>query len=212
MCKELTATIFALQAIFLLVEGPTGYAGERVPDPVPAAPERGSLTSREVTNLSFVARLPTTSQLTAIANWLSAEFGLPEIRDLPRIAVVSELRLQSLRMNKVTSATGSAAKINDMHITAMDVSDVVALYVDVSRTIYLRQGWNTSAPSALSVVVHEMVHHLQNVAEMKFACPQAREKLAYDAQDRWLAQFGMSLEGEFGIDAMTRLVRGTCAM
>jgi hypothetical protein len=34
-----------------------------------------------------------------------------------------------------------------------------------------------------------MVHHLQTVGGLKFACPQEREELAYKAQERWLELF-----------------------
>jgi hypothetical protein len=55
-----------------------------------------------------------------------------------------------------------------------------------------------------------MVHHLQNAANEKFACPQEREKHAYKAQREWLALFGRTIEQEFEIDAMTILVRSNC--
>lgn len=54
------------------------------------------------------------------------------------------------------------------------------------------------------------MHHLQNAADQVHACPGAREKPAYEAQDRWLEQFGTSLSGEFGLDPMTLLVRTSC--
>jgi len=38
-----------------------------------------------------------------------------------------------------------------------------------------------------------MVHDLQNVGGLKYACPQAREKPVYQAQDKWLAQFNGTL-------------------
>jgi hypothetical protein len=58
--------------------------------------------------------------------------------------------------------------------------------------------------------VHELVHHLQNVAGIPSACAEAREKPAYQAQERWLQLFGTSLAEEFQIDAMTILVRTNC--
>jgi len=58
--------------------------------------------------------------------------------------------------------------------------------------------------------VHEMVHHLQNIAGLKYECPQAREKLAYVAQNQWLAQSGRNLIDEFKLDALTVLVRTNC--
>jgi hypothetical protein len=55
-----------------------------------------------------------------------------------------------------------------------------------------------------------MVHHLQNVGGLKFVCPQAREKLAYLAQDKWLERFGLSLENEFDVDMFTVLITSAC--
>jgi hypothetical protein len=42
-----------------------------------------------------------------------------------------------------------------------------------------------------------MAHHFQNILSLKHACPQERERLAYEAQDRWLRLFGHSLETDF---------------
>jgi hypothetical protein len=80
----------------------------------------------------------------------------------------------------------------------------------VDRTIYLPKTWTGDTPVELSILVHEMVHHLQNLAGMTFACPGAREKLAYAAQKDWLALFGHDLFTEFETDAFTLLVRTEC--
>jgi hypothetical protein len=40
-----------------------------------------------------------------------------------------------------------------------------------------------NGPRQLSVLVHEMVHHLQASADMRFACPAEREAVAYRAED-----------------------------
>ena len=58
--------------------------------------------------------------------------------------------------------------------------------------------------------MHEMVHHMQNMAGLHYDCPQAREKTAYLAQERWLEQFGSDLSGEFQIDPFTVFVRSAC--
>jgi len=55
-----------------------------------------------------------------------------------------------------------------------------------------------------------MVHHLQNLGGLKFDCPQARERLAYAAQDQWLARSGQNLTDEFELDALTVLLRTKC--
>jgi len=50
----------------------------------------------------------------------------------------------------------------------------------------------------------------QNLADMKFACLEERERLAYEAQGKWLAIFGKDLGEEFGIDLFTVIAKGLC--
>lgn len=93
---------------------------------------------------------------------------------------------------------------------AADGGALHAVYDNPSRTIYLPEDWSTDSPAGLSVLVHEMVNHLQNVAGLAYPCAAARERPAYRAQARWLGLFGTTLEAEFGVDPMTLLVRTTC--
>ena len=88
--------------------------------------------------------------------------------------------------------------------------EVVAVYDDISGTIHLARGWTGDTPAGLSVIVHEMVHHLQHQAGSTYACPEERERDAFAAQERWLAYFGTSLETKFKIDPFTLLVRTNC--
>jgi hypothetical protein len=86
----------------------------------------------------------------------------------------------------------------------------VALYDDAARTIYLAEGWTGDSERERSVLVHEMAHHLQNLAGRTFGCAAEREAEAYALQDRWLARSGSSLEAAFEIDALTLLVMTRC--
>jgi hypothetical protein len=88
--------------------------------------------------------------------------------------------------------------------------EVVAVYDARRNRILLPHGWNGQSPAELSVVVHEMVHHLQNKAGTKFACPAEREEMAYAAQEKWLGLFGTNLEREFEIDTFTLKMSTTC--
>jgi hypothetical protein len=88
--------------------------------------------------------------------------------------------------------------------------NVEAYYDDTTRTIFLPQGWSGQSPAELSLLVHEMVHHVQNVAGLTYACPEEREKIAYAARRQWLALFGRDLMREFRIDPMTLLIRTNC--
>lgn len=138
--------------------------------------------------------------LTAIVTWLSLNFALPAAAEHPRIVLGSPESMLAMRLGKeAAAATNAAAQ-----------AEIEALYDDATRTIYLRHGWTGSTPKELSVLVHEMVHHLQNLAGMTYECPEARERLAYEAQARWLELFGRDLMEEFELDPMTVLVRTRC--
>ena len=145
--------------------------------------------------------------LSAIVLWLSLNFGLPANYDHPRIAFVSAAEMTTIRhkglggrrVEPVSASSAPAAQ-----------PSILAVYDDASRTIYLREGWTGKTPAELSVLIHEMVHHLQNLAKVRFACPQEREVIAYRAQEQWLKAFGQDL-AVFEIDPFTLLLRTRCA-
>ena len=141
--------------------------------------------------------------LTAIVVWLSANFDLPAIHDHPRVEFAPPAKIVALRYN------GLAGRPLDTSGTAGQTR-VVAVYNHATRTIYLPEGWTGTTPAELSVLVHEMVHHLQNVGKLKFECPQEREEVAYRAQERWLGLFGRDLLRDFELDPFTILLTTRC--
>jgi hypothetical protein len=149
--------------------------------------------------------------LTAIVAWLSSNYDLPPIYDPPVIEFVPPTMMASLRYKDVASDSwsGGEGSIGDVEADRGS-STIVAVYDDADKTIYLPETWTGATPTELSVLVHEMVHHLQNLAGMRFACPEAREKLAYAAQGDWLALFGRDLFTDFETDPFTLLVRTEC--
>jgi hypothetical protein len=142
--------------------------------------------------------------LTVIVAWLSVNFNMAATEDLPRVEFASPAIMAEVRGLSVSSLSAGAEQPQDVG------NEVYAIYDDAHRTIYLPTGWTGATPSEVSLLVHETVHHLQNVAGISFDCAAAREKLAYSAQARWLQLFGTTLEAEFGIDEMTVLVRTNC--
>jgi hypothetical protein len=154
---------------------------------------------------------PMNALLTAVMLWLSANFDLPPIYSNPNIEFVSLTKIAALRSKGVLSNEPKDITSTKDNVSApSNQREVVAVYDSEMKTIYLPEGWTGSTPAELSVLVHEMVHHLQNLSRSKFECPQAREKLAYAAQERWLGLFGRNLLVEFEIDPFTLLVTTGC--
>jgi len=149
--------------------------------------------------------------LTAIVTWLAINAGLPAIYNHPQIELVSPEAMHAVRYEGLRAGQRAHAARHEGDAGRQGgPAEVEAQYDDSTRTIYLSEGWTGRSPAELSVLVHEMVHHLQNAAGLKYECAQAREKPAYDAQDRWLALFGRNLIAEFKLDPMTVLVRTNC--
>jgi hypothetical protein len=149
------------------------------------------------------------TMLIAIVTWLSFNMGLPAVYDQPRIEFATQEAMQTVRHRG--AELGRSASLRTAASTQLESTpELEAFYDDATRTIYLAKGWTGKSPAELSVLVHEMVHHLQNVAGLKYMCPEAREKLAYAAQDHWLGLFGRNLMDEFKLDPMTVLVRTNC--
>jgi hypothetical protein len=135
--------------------------------------------------------------LTTIALWLSINFGLPASYDHPRVEFLPAAEITALRYG--SSVDQARAR------------DVVSVYHNATKTIYLPENWMGNTPAELSILVHEMVHHLQNTGKLKFECPQEREQVAYKAQERWLEMFGRDLLRDFELDPFTLLVITKCA-
>ena len=144
--------------------------------------------------------------LTLIVAWLAANFALPESHDHPEVNLVAADAMQVERLKAAERGQPRKFRTSEEASTPQ----IVAFYDDATQMIYLSHRWTGNTPAELSVLVHEMVHHLQNVTGMKYACPEAREKLAYLAQDKWLNQFGLNLIDEFELNEMTVLVRTNC--
>jgi hypothetical protein len=142
----------------------------------------------------------------AIKTWLSIQFALAAIDRQPRIEFVPSSKIAALRINALLSSPQST-KADGSEFAQ---HDTVAIYHDTTQTIYLADDWTGGSPAELSILVHEMVHHFQNMLGLKYECPQAREALAYRAQDQWLGLFGHDLATDFDLDPFSLLVKTKC--
>src|SRR5581483_9371507 len=109
--------------------------------------------------------------LSAIAGWLSQEFGLPQAAELPRIAFATPAEILRRRYRIMRGDSKQSAYETPAQST---VERTVAIYDDSDTTIYLTQDWRGDSVADVSVLVHEMVHHLQNLGRQHFACARER--------------------------------------
>jgi hypothetical protein len=148
-----------------------------------------------VTQASATEQRDAPGLLETMALWLTINFDLPFTTDVPALVSVPAAALISRRY-------GTEAIVPD--------GAVVALYDDAEATIFVTEDWTGRTVADLSVLVHELVHHMQAAGGMRFACAGEREVVAYQAQDAWLGIFGKSLESVFDIDPATLLVATAC--
>jgi hypothetical protein len=134
--------------------------------------------------------------VNAIMLWLSLNFALPLGADQPLIRQVPPDRLVAIHYG------GMSGRPPDLNI--------LGAYDARTRTIYLRDDWDSRNATDVSVLVHELVHYLQDRAGLSFECPATREAPAYAAQQRWMEFYGTDLHAAFGIDAMTLKLRTAC--
>ncbi len=88
--------------------------------------------------------------------------------------------------------------------------EVISVYDTRRRVIYLPDNWSGSTQAEISILVHEMVHHMQTSSGVRYECPEKLEAEAFAAQAEWLEMFGGSLESDFDLDPLTILVRTNC--
>jgi hypothetical protein len=152
---------------------------------------------------------PSPAVLKEIVIWLSTNFDLPRILSHPNVEIVPPGEINALRF-KGFAWVAPRDIVTESQRGPLSAREVVAVYDDEMKTIYLTEGWTGATPAEQSVLVHEMVHHLQNLGKLKYECPPAREELAYAAQDKWLGLSGLNLADEFEIDPFTLVVSTRC--
>ena len=137
----------------------------------------------------------TAADLKELDGWTVRHSGLKPAKALPSIGYRSAAELAARRY-------GAAF--------AHDGKDLIALYDSETRTLLLSNSWSGSDAAARSVIVHEIVHHLQHENGKRFPCPAGQEEQAFAVQEAFLAEHGTTLEKEFGIDPFTRLAASLC--
>jgi hypothetical protein len=146
--------------------------------------------------------------VTLIVLWLAANFDLPDVDDRPRIEFVttSEMAAARHRLSKLHLPD----HLGDSDALLSGYPRVIAFYSDETDTLYLPNEWTGRTVAEVSVLVHEVVHFLQDIGKVQYDCQGAREKVAYVAQEKWLQLFNTTIEAEFEVDTFTLSIRTTC--
>ena len=151
---------------------------------------------------------PDAALVRSVADWISNVFGLPEMRTLP-----TTRRFQAGKFALLPSKSVLSDRLSDTVVFDYQQSGrkVVAHYDDATKMIFLSDGWKGSTPAEMSVLVHAMVHHFQNVSgRTNYDCPEERKALPYEAQERWLGLYGRSLREDFKIEPATLMLITQC--
>jgi hypothetical protein len=94
---------------------------------------------------------------------------------------------------------------------AHPVSRVLALYLRATATVYLPETWRPGGLRDQSILLHELVHHMQRFNKVVPVCPAALERQAYDLQAAWLREQGVAEPYKLiGTDEFTVLMRSAC--
>lgn len=73
-----------------------------------------------------------------------------------------------------------------------------AFYSEKDHTIYLPDSWNPNALRDRSILLHELVHHLQYLNHVKVTCESEYEFQAFKLEAAWLDEQGV----EYPLDLM----------
>ena len=134
--------------------------------------------------------------MSVIMLWLSLTFDLPVASEYPHVRFVEPPQITALHSG----------------VLAAREHTIIGIYDSRSRTIFLRDDWDSRNVADVSVLVHELVHYLEDRVSLRHECAGGREALAYDAQQRWLKTFGKDLQSTFGLDAFTLKLRTACSI
>ena len=131
--------------------------------------------------------------INGITLWLALTSGLPSAPEYPQIRHLPAEQFARIVPGAVVANGGEHT--------------LLGLYDAHTKTIVLRDDWDSRNPSRCFGLVHELVHYLQDRASLSYECAGQREALAYDAQQRWLKLFGLDLQSAFQLDPLTLKVR-----
>lgn len=132
--------------------------------------------------------------LTAVMIWLGANTTLDTNHDIPKVLFLSQSQMEELYY-----PDGEKDKSpNQLH----------GLYDKESDTIILPESWDRRDAWDMGVLVHEMVHYLQDINQIKFNCMAEMERDAWPIQQKYLKQ---QHDYDWEYDGLWYMVISTCS-
>lgn len=92
-----------------------------------------------------------------------------------------------------------------------DGTTVLAAYHSSSQTIFLSDDWTGDEVVDRSILLHELIHHMQAAAGLEYSCSGLRERVAYEAQRKFLESQDVDIFEALGIDRLFYAVVTNCA-
>lgn len=137
----------------------------------------------------------------ALMTWASAQTGLPVPEQHPEIRMIDRCQMQRIYHDD--------PKID----CSGENFQVQALYDHRSATMLLPDTWSADKVYDISMLLHELVHHMQaeaGVTAETVKCVGAVEKPAYDAQMAWLKAAGLDPMEVMGINGLAYAFLTAC--
>jgi len=113
--------------------------------------------------------------LTALMIWLGANTQLDTNHDIPKVLFLPQAQMEKLYYPEEQENLPNNNKLHGLYDTESD-------------TIILLDSWDRRKPWDMAVLLHEMVHYLQDMNNLKFECTAEMERDAWPIQKQYLKE------------------------
>ena len=110
--------------------------------------------------------------ITALMIWLGANTPFDTNHDIPKVIFLPQEQMEKMFYK------GEDEMPNTLH----------GLYDKESDTIILPDTWDRRNPWDMGILLHEMVHYLQDQNGIKFSCTAEMERDAWPTQQKYLKE------------------------
>jgi hypothetical protein len=117
----------------------------------------------------------------------------------PSVSFVSPNQLSLMKFNRPLSSE-----------SADGARAVRALYL-YGGSIYLEESWDIESVADQSILLHELVHYMQDMNYLSYECEGDQERLAYYIQEKWLLEEqGLELYATIGLSPLAMVAAMMC--